>query len=125
MKNLCYIHNDGSVLKKDSILISKASATFSVCRANDVIFKISKCGMCYNNIHFCIKNCNCKIMRNVKIRLKLNNCDGYLYKNIKDICPGEIVMVSRNIDKCNNMPVKIYSELLIGEDVIKNACIVV
>jgi len=64
-------------------------------------------------------------MKNVKIRLNLNNCNEYLCINVKDICPCEDVVISENIVKCSNMPTKVCSELLLGEDVIGTACIVI
>lgn len=128
MNNVCYIHNDRATLRKDNILISKASATFSVCRCNNLIFKSSKCKkLCCNNtnkIHFYIKNCDCKNIKNLRIRITVNNCE-VEYIDIGNLDACKDMIMNKEIIKCNCMPVKVYSELLIGEDVVKTSCLII
>ena len=130
MNNMCYIHSDTSTVGKNNILLSQASAAFSVCRCNDIIFKIYKCKKdgCSCNIHFYIKNCTCKKINNLNLRVKLKsplNNDEYSCVSVGDLKPCEEITINKFIVKCNNYPTKLCGELLVGEDIVRTQCLII
>ena len=120
MSGLCYIHNDNSCLYNDNILVAQASTVFNVCRCDKFNFKIYRCKQCHNKIHIYIKNYNCKSLNNVAIRLNIRN----QFIDVGCLLPCENKCFT--IDVCNVCPghQKIMGELLIGNDVIANVCMI-